>query len=1123
MGYVRHRKHAHQRHSIPGNFLGFSRIFARSNRRGSNTLLAGLLLLIMPGLAAAQGSAVRPLITQGIDETKVTTIHGNTHPLARSEFDRGAAPSSLAMDHMLLVLKRSPEQEAALETLLAQQQDKSSANYHNWLTPQQFGQQFGPADADIQAVTNWLQTHGFQNVNVSNGRTTIDFSGTAGQVQAAFHITIHKYVLTSGEEHWANASDPQIPSALNAAVAGVNSLNNFPRKPLHHTGGVVRRSAATGKLTRVSPAFTFADNCNGTNTNCYAVGPGDFATIYNVPSTINGSVAGTGQTIAIVSDSDIYPSDVNQFRSLFSLPAINFHQIETGTDPGVVFNNGNGDEVEAVIDVEWSGAIAPGATIDLVVSPTTNTTFGGDTSAAYVINGSITPLPQILSNSYGTCELELGTTGNQFYNTEWQQAAAEGITVVVASADSGSAGCDFYSYSNNNPVQPAEYGLQVNGVASTPYNVAVGGTDFNDLTNPTTYWTNVPGTVNSAMGYIPETTYNDTCTNAILYSSTVYGFGLFANAELACNNATVQADAFVIVGGGGGGASNCTTPNGPGPSNCSGGYAKPSWQIGTGVPADGLRDLPDVSLFAGDGTIQDFYVICESDYAGLISNIPPPPCSLASPYLDLVGEGGTSIAAQAFAGIVALIDQKQGSRQGNINPLLYTLAGESLASSIFHDVTTGTNAMPCTSLYFATGCTINLSGDTIGVLKGYNAGTGYDQATGLGSVNVTNLVNNSGPTATLVSIAVTPTNPSIAKGLTQQFTATGTYTDASTQDLTGTATWSSSVPALATISTTGGLATALTTGSTTIKAVSGSVTSNSATLTVTAAAATLVSIAVTPTNPSIAKGITQQFTATGTYTDASTKDLTGTATWSSSVPAVATISTTGLATALTTGSTTIKAVSGSVTSNSATLTVTAVTPSITLAPTTNTATINIITPGHSGTQVITVTGSNITSADNVTLTCTVAPTSLSNPPTCSFNTNPIALSATTTSGQSTLTVNTTAASSLFKPASGPQGPNWLLMGEVAALMGCLFLLGIVPQRRRGMVTLAMLLFAVMAVGAGCGSSGASAPKAPISSSASPSPGGGGNPGTTVSAYTVTVTATPATGAVQTTTIAVNVQ
>ena len=213
----------------------------------SRPLLAGLLLLAMPDLAAAQGSAVRSLITQGVDETKLATLRGNTHPLARAEFDRGAAPASLAMDHMLLVLKRTPEQEADLKTLLAQQLDKTSPNYHNWLTPGQFGQQFGPSDQDIQTITSWLRSHGFQNVNVSNGRTTVDFSGTAGQVEGAFHTAIHKYVLASGEEYCANAGDPQIPSALNVVVAGVNSLNNFPKKPLHHTRGVVRRSTATGQ------------------------------------------------------------------------------------------------------------------------------------------------------------------------------------------------------------------------------------------------------------------------------------------------------------------------------------------------------------------------------------------------------------------------------------------------------------------------------------------------------------------------------------------------------------------------------------------------------------------------------------------------------------------------------------------------------------------------------------------------------------------------------------------------------------------------------------------------------------------------------------------------------------
>ena len=395
--------------------------------RKSLVLLTLIFVLVLPGMTLAQTSTVQPRIAARVDDAVLTTLRGNTHPLARAEFDQGEAPSSLALDHMLLVLKRSPEQEAALEALLAQQQDKSSPNYHNWLTPEQFGQEFGPSDQDIQVIASWLQSHGFQNVSVSNGRTTIDFSGTAGQVQTAFHTAIHRYVLAGGEEHWANAGDPQIPTSLVSVVAGVDSLNNFLRKPMHHAGGVVQRSSATGKFARVSPEFTFGpfqNGCNGTNTKCYGIGPGDFATIYNIPPTVNGSVAGTGQTISIVSDSDIFASDVAQFRSAFSLPAINFNQIETGTDPGVVFDDGNGDELEAIVDVEWSGAVAPGATIDLVVSPSTASTFGGDTSAAYIINCQTTgpncpvAVPaSILASSYGDCELALGTTGNQFYNT----------------------------------------------------------------------------------------------------------------------------------------------------------------------------------------------------------------------------------------------------------------------------------------------------------------------------------------------------------------------------------------------------------------------------------------------------------------------------------------------------------------------------------------------------------------------------------------------------------------------------------------------------------------------------------------------------------------------------------
>jgi subtilase family serine protease len=713
-----------------------------------------LILALLPFLSArvsGQTSSVPSRISAAVDNTKLTVLRGNTHPMARAEFDRGPAPASLPMDHMLLVLTRSPAQQAALESLLAQQQDSVSPNYHKWLTPEQFGQQFGPSDQDIQTITSWLQSNGFQINNVATGRTTIDFSGTAGGVQQAFHTAIHSYVLANGEQHWANSSDPQIPVALAPVVAGVNSMNNFRRRPMSHSVGVFRRTKADGKVTRIGPQFTYAPaNACNSNGDCYAVTPGDFAKIYNVPS----SVTGTGQVIAIVSDSDINATDLANFRNTFLLPTANFQQIETApaSDPGI---QASGDEGEAVLDVEWSGAVAPGAKIDLVVSPSTNTTFGGDTSAQYIINNSNTLGATILGYSYGACELDLGTAGNAFYQQLWSQAASQGITVVVATGDNGSAACENPNPNDLVTAQPAITGLAVNGISSTPYNIAVGGTDFNDAFNPATYWsTTNSGAGASVVSYIPEVAYNDSCTNPILASVS----GLSSVAETNCNNAALidfSGENFIASFGGGGGASNCTTSSttattiGP-VSSCGGGYAKPTWQTGPGVPPDGKRDVPDVSLFAGDGSIQNFYIVCQSDQVGNAG------CNLNSPYQDFVGEGGTSVSTEAFAGVMALINQKNGYTKGsgNFNAALYALAAEQndancnasgtpASSCVFNDVTSGTIAMPCAK--GSPNCTVTFSSDTIGVLSGYSAGTGYDLATGLGSINIGNLVNNAGP------------------------------------------------------------------------------------------------------------------------------------------------------------------------------------------------------------------------------------------------------------------------------------------------------------------------------------------------------------------------------------------
>lgn len=509
---------------------------------------AFLVLLSCDG-AAQDGTPTR--FSQFSDDTTLAVFSGNTHPLARREFDRGAVSSNLLLDRMLLVLKRSQEQESALKKLLDEQQQKSSPNYHAWLPPEQFGQQFGPSDQEIQTITSWLASQGFQVHGASKGRTVIEFSGTAGQVKQAFHTEIHKYVV-NGEEHWANSSDPAIPATLAPLVAGIVSLHNFPKKPLYYAVGVFSRDAESGhyqflpsQLTG-APLFS-AGKCGLGGGECNALGPYDFATIYNSLPLWNATspIDGTGQTIAIVSQSDIYPQDFSNFRADLGLPPGTLNIIYDGPPPVKLASQG--DELETDIDMEWAGSVAKGATIDVVVSESTNTTAGVDLSALYIADNNLAP---IMSESYGACELDMGTAGNQFYNQLWQQAAAEGITVFVSTGDSGSAVCDRNS-------EGATHGLAVSGVSSTPYNIAVGGTDFDDLQDPSTYWspTNDPVTNASALSYIPERSWNDTCTNDEFFS-----FTGDKDAESDCNDSkSGYWPYFLSPVGGSGGASNCTT------------------------------------------------------------------------------------------------------------------------------------------------------------------------------------------------------------------------------------------------------------------------------------------------------------------------------------------------------------------------------------------------------------------------------------------------------------------------------------------------------------------------------------------------------------------------------------
>jgi subtilase family serine protease len=669
-------------------------------------------------------------IVSAVNESDLVQLVGNTHPLAIPAFDQGAVVDSLPMEHIFVELRRSPEQEQALERLTSELQDPHSVNYHQWLTADELGSKFGPKQEEIDAVIAWLSSHGLKVNLVHKSRITLDVSGTAGQVRDAFHTEIHRYNL-KGERHIANATDPKIPAALASLVVGVVSLNDFMPRPL---------------MKKPAPGFSFpCTGCPGgfDNSEQYDEAPADFATIYNIAPLYKASkpITGKGQTVVVLEDTDVQAADVAKFRKAFGLSSYSgtFSQIHPGTgcaDPGK-----NGAEGEAALDAEWAGTAAPNADVKLVSCADTATNFGAYIAAQNLLD--LKSPPHIMSLSYLQCEADNGPGGNAFLNALWQQAASEGVSVFVAAGDNAAAGCDNFDTGSY-----ALGGIAANGLASTPYNFAAGGTDFADTANGTnsTYWSKSnSATGKSAKSYIPEIPWNDSCASDVLF-----GFAGYPSGVSFCNS-SLGSGFLDIVGGSGA------------PSFV---YGKPSWQAGIfGVPADGKRDLPDVSLFASNAFWNHAIIFCMSD-----SSEGGSPCDYSTP-IDVFSNsaGGTSFTAPQFAGIQALINQKAGGPQGNPAPIYYRLAaseygsrthpnsseltkcnsnkGNKVANScIFHDVTRGSIDVPC---YGAASCFLP-EGEQYGVLStsdkslqvAYPTHPGWDFATGLGSPDVTNLVKN---------------------------------------------------------------------------------------------------------------------------------------------------------------------------------------------------------------------------------------------------------------------------------------------------------------------------------------------------------------------------------------------
>jgi hypothetical protein len=704
--------------------------------------------------AQANTSLVTNRLTQVVDDNARITLKGTVSPLARAANDRGAAPDSMPLERIQVVLKRSAAQESALQQLMHDQHTTGTASYHKWLTPAQFGDKFGPSDQDIATLEAWLESKGFNVEKVNAGKQTLDISGSVAQLRNAFHTQIHKYSI-GGEMHYANATDPQIPTALAPVFGGFASLNNFSP---HRQSHVLGKATYDPKTNKATPQWTW-----GTSTGFnFVLAPSDFAIQYDLPPA-NSGTDGSGQTIAIINDSNINVALVNQFRSLFSLPANPPQVIIDGNDPGVDgINNPDGpnyDSVEAYLDVEWAGAVAPKATVDLVIGADTALESGLLLAIEHAVYGNIAP---VMSVSFGFgCEDEMGSF-NQVVNSLWEQAAAQGITVMVSAGDNASAGCD-----DDNSQYYAIGGAAVSGLASTPYNVAVGGTDFyysdyaSGGASVGNYWSETP-TQNPATSIIkapiPEQPWNDS----------QYGLNIFSiYAE--------SGDTQTSIAGGSGGASSCGNPtlDSNGDVTACAGYSKPAWQVGAGVPSDGVRDLPDVSLFAANGLNASFYPVCAGDAD----------CQPATDdnLIQITGIGGTSASSPAFAGIMALVNQKYGP-QGQADFVLYPLAKQFPAA--FHDVVNGNNSVPCaysaTSLDNTPDCIAVTDPLTVtdpnlgaavegqigtGMTPGYNAGTGYDLATGLGTVDANVLINDWNKVAfTSSSVRFTPSDTSFTHG-----------------------------------------------------------------------------------------------------------------------------------------------------------------------------------------------------------------------------------------------------------------------------------------------------------------------------------------------------------------------
>lgn len=670
----------------------------------------GIVSAILSTFAFA---ATADRITEAISGGQMVKLTGNTHSLAKPQFDLGRVDAGRTLYGVTLAFRLSAQQQQDLDLIISQLQVPGTPNYHKFLTVAQYADRFGMSLNDLNRIASWLRAEGFTNISVSNNHNEISFDGTVAQVERTFQVEMHHY-LVDGVVHLANSSDPSVPAALAGVALSMRHLHNFSPKP----------------HAKVRPNLTSYVSGN------HFLTPDDFATIYDINALYNLSPAidGTGQTIAIIGQSTVNTTDLNNFRSNSGLPA----STVTMTLMEGTATRCSGDELESDLDLEWSGGVAKKASINFVFAGLGT----GDTCESradsswdalnYAVTSSSHGVAPFVSSSYGYCEAGNGQAFADEVSGWAQEAVAQGQTIVAASGDEGAADCD------PGTATSATMGLAVNLPASSPYVTGAGGNEFTgDMSEcPTTgcttntapadppYWAASGAgadAVSTALEYIPETAWNDTTEAGSLSAS-------------------------------GGGASLY--------------FTKPIWQTGLGVPADGQRDVPDIAITASD--FHDPYLICSEDDPETGGTEPSCVSGFrASAGGDFTAVGGTSAAAPTFTAIMALVNQFVGNTPPTglapINPTLYELypyTTLSISPNPFHDVTTGNNIVPCT-----TGTPDCTSGSF-----GFNAGVGYDQVTGLGSVDAFNLATIWARAQTETSVSANPTSVNLGASVT--FTAT---------------------------------------------------------------------------------------------------------------------------------------------------------------------------------------------------------------------------------------------------------------------------------------------------------------------------------------------------------------